>query len=84
MQGLVTLGFHESCHRDMLLNYFRNTPLPSFDGAVGDSIADFEEKVKTHYAALEQYFDTARTENVAAVDEVGDPTMSTYMASPPP
>lgn len=80
-QGLVTLGFHESCHRDMLLNYFRHTALPSFGGAVGDSIADFEAKVDAHFTALETYFVKAGTDNVAAVDEVGDPTMSTYLAS---
>lgn len=77
--GHVTLGFHESCHRDLLLNYFRNTALPVFDGAVGDLIVDFEAKVAAHVKALDTYFETARTGNVAAVDEVGDPTMTEYL-----
>lgn len=79
--GNVTLGFHESCHRELLLKYFRNTALPVFDGAVGDLIVDFEAKVAAHFKALDAYFDKARTDNVAAVDEAqgSDPTMTKYL-----
>ena len=82
--GNVTLGFHEGCHREALLAYFRSTSLPAFDGAVGDTIAAFEAKVTAHHEALRAYFDKARTDNVAAVDEVGDPTMSEYLNPPTP
>ena len=80
--GLITLGFHEGCHRDTLLAYFRNTAPPTFDGAVNDTGTDFDAKVTTYMDAVDAYFTTARTQNVASVDEVGDPTMTEYFATP--
>lgn len=80
--GHITLGFHEACHRDTLLAYFRNTAPPTFDGAVGDAGADFDTKVTTFMNAVDAYFTTARTQNVALVDEVGNPTMTAYFATP--
>ena len=80
--GNVTLGFHEACHRDTLLAYFRNTAPPAFDGAVNDSGTDFDTKVNTFMTAVDDYFTAARTQNVASVDEVGNPTMTDYFATP--
>jgi hypothetical protein len=80
--GNVTLGFHESCHREALLDYFRNTAAPTFTGAVGDAVTDFNDKVTAYTDAMEAYFVKARTTNEAAVDEVGKPTKSEYLADP--
>lgn len=77
--GNVTLGFHESCHRELLLDYFRNRTFPSFDGAVGDTGEAFDEKAKTYRSAIQAYFDKARTENEAAVDEIGEYPKSKYL-----
>jgi hypothetical protein len=78
--GHVTLGFHEACHRDTMLAYFRTTVPPTFDGAVGDTGDEFDTKLATFMTAMDAYFEAARTQNVAQVDEVGKPTMSQYFA----
>lgn len=80
--GNVTLGFHEGCHRDTLLAYFRKTAPPTFKGAVGDSGTAFDGKVTKYMDAVDEYFKKARTQNVATVDEVGNPTMTAYLATP--
>jgi hypothetical protein len=41
--GDVTLGFHESCHRNDFINYLNTQKLPNFDGAPGMVNQDFND-----------------------------------------
>ncbi|GAP36614.1 hypothetical protein [Piscinibacter sakaiensis] len=80
--GNVTLGFHESCHRSELLAYLRDHPPPTFDGKVGDTEAEFDDKKTAYQKAIDDYFTGVETHNEQVVDEVGDPTRSKYFATP--
>lgn len=79
-QGKVTLGFHESCHRDDLLGYLRNTPIPTLNAKVGDKKADVDKAIAAYAKAWPAYFATARSESKTKTDETGDPTLSAYKA----
>ncbi len=55
--GNVSLGFHESCHREDYITYLKTQALPDFDinqetGAVGDEFNSHWEDFKTAFAAL--------------------------------
>ncbi len=85
--GNVTLGFHESCHREDLLNYFRTEPIPVLD-------IDFKnKKIKTATAnaartayinAWGAYFSKIKKFSVANTDEAAgsDPPLSKYKPTP--
>lgn len=85
--GNVTLGFHESCHRADLLNYFRTEPIPVLD-------IDFKNKkiptakantARTAYInAWTAYFDKIRKFSVANTDETpgSDPPLSKFKKTP--
>jgi len=69
--GNVTLGFHESCHRDEYVDYLTSKPYPKFTGKVGMT----EEQFST---AVDEFADAVKAFNAGldalgpAVDEVGD------------
>ena len=85
--GNVTLGFHESCHRADLLNYFRTEAIPVLD-------IDFKSKKiptatanasRTAYMnAWTSYFNKIRKFSVANTDEAtcSDPPLSKFKATP--
>lgn len=79
-KGNVTLGFHESCHRQDLLDYLRNKPIPTLNAKVGDKKADVDKAIAAYAKAWPVYFATARSESKTKTDETGDPTLSAYKA----
>lgn len=78
LAGNVTLGFHESCHRADLLNYFRNTAPPVFAGKVGDTNAAFKKAVDAYTQAWTTYFATAKKQSITNTDETGEHPMSQH------
>lgn len=68
--GDVTLGFHESCHREEFLDYLLNTPFPQFSGRIGMSESNFVD-ADTKFRQELGVFTRALTGLGAAVDEVG-------------
>jgi hypothetical protein len=81
--GNVTLGFHESCHRNDLLTYFRNTPTPQFAGTNGMGSADFETAMEKYNAAWNDYFEKSMQNSRDATDEVGNPTKTAWCNANP-
>lgn len=81
--GNVTLGFHESCHRADLLAYLQNNDPPAFKGSGDMSAAQAQEAINAYTQAVKAYFDKAKADNQAHVDEVGKPTRAEYKAAHP-
>jgi hypothetical protein len=69
--GDVTLGFHESCHRADYLNFLKATPLPTFDGKIGMSKADFDANARRFNDQAAAYFEKMRKDSINSTDEVG-------------
>ncbi|MEO8281359.1 MAG: hypothetical protein ABI564_16800 [Ideonella sp.] len=84
--GNVTLGFHESCHRADLLNYFRTEPIPVLliDASGKTPTATANTARATYINAWTAYFDKIRKFSVANTDEAigSDPPLSKYKATP--
>jgi hypothetical protein len=77
--GNVTLGFHESCHREEYIDYLTKTPFPTFKGKVGMSEADFQAAVDEFTEAFKA-FGAGYQGLGSAVDDVGDCTQSDWEA----
>ena len=70
--GNITLGFHESCHRQDYLDYLKDNPLPKFKKIkIGDSKADYLDAIQDFKDKLEQYRKDMNAESVKNTDEVG-------------
>jgi hypothetical protein len=69
--GDTTLGFHESCHRADLLEFFQKQPLPTYRGRVGMSEAEFNGANRTFAKEFAAYFDKMRKFSDNRTDEVG-------------
>lgn len=80
--GNVTLGFHESCHRQDFLTYLANNPMPTFTGKVGMSATDFDAAGVKYLAAVDAYHSALLAKSEADTDEVGNPTRSAYFSTP--
>ncbi len=85
--GQVTLGFHESCHRADLLNYFRTEAIPVLDIDFANKkikTADAEKARSTYTTAWKTYFAKARKFSITNTDEApgSNPPLSTYKATP--
>lgn len=74
--GNVTLGFHESCHRQDLLNYFRAAAQPKYTAKKGQTKVEADKEVQKFETAWVAYFDKIRELTVMQTDEVGDPPKS--------
>ena len=81
--GNVTLGFHESCHRADLLAYLQNNDPPEFKGRGDFSAAQVQDAINTYMKAVKAYFEQAKIDTRAHIDEVGKPTLSEYKAGHP-
>ena len=71
LAGTISLGFHESCHREDFLAYLKNNPLPTFTIKVGDTLQQYQDaisKFKTAYAKYTTDMDAKSKKNT---DEVG-------------
>jgi hypothetical protein len=69
--GKVTLGFHESCHRQDYLNYPTTHPIPLFKMNIGDTPAEYNNAKKEFEKKLKQYPKDMKAESTKNTDEVG-------------
>lgn len=68
----ITLGFHESCHRDDFVTHLTTQTLPDPPKlAIGMTEAEYRTATSTFRSALETYFKTMEKDSVAKTDEVG-------------
>jgi hypothetical protein len=79
----ITVGFHESCHRDDYIAHLKaNLPIQSAGFRVGMSVADFDAEVDRIGAAIDSWFKDAETASRAKTDETGN-TMADYLKNHP-
>jgi hypothetical protein len=70
--GNITLGFHESCHREDYKRYLQANKLPDPPKlAVGMTINEFKRAHSDFEAAIKAYFSRMESESLAKTDEVG-------------
>lgn len=68
----ITLGFHESCHRNDYVAYLGVHRLPDPPKlAIDMTVADFEKATAVFGKELKAYFKAMEAESVANTDEVG-------------
>jgi hypothetical protein len=68
----ITLGFHESCHRDDYVAYLQAHDLPDPPAlSVGMSEADYRKAIKDFDEALKKYAKAMESQSFNATDEVG-------------
>ncbi|MBA3715376.1 MAG: hypothetical protein H0W76_23465 [Pyrinomonadaceae bacterium] len=78
VKGQVTLGFHEWCHRQFLVDYLEDHPLPLPVLKAGMTQDQFKEEMERFERAAHEYDRTVRRLNEQSVDEVGH-TRSRYV-----
>lgn len=81
-KGNVTLGFHESCHRQDHQTYLQNHTLPKFGGKAGQTIQEYNDAYDAYVEAVETYRKASDTNTLAVTDEVGNPTKSQFDKKP--
>lgn len=69
--GNVSLGFHESRHRQDYLNYLQSNPLPPFKLKIGITPQQYEKAQNEFKAAMEKYFKEMDDHSLKKTDEVG-------------
>jgi hypothetical protein len=68
----ITLGFHESCHRNDYVAYLQAHTLPDPPQlAIGMNVAEYNTAISTFRKELHAYFKAMKEESVANTDEVG-------------
>lgn len=75
--GDITLGFHESCHRADLLNFFTKVKQPEFAGRENTPATEFDQAFKDYLAAWKALEAAAEADSYLKTDEV-DPKKSSY------
>lgn len=79
----ITVGFHESCHRDDYIAYLTaNSPIQSANFRVGMTYAEYQAEQGRIVKALGDWTLAAETASRAKTDEVGT-TMSGYLKAHP-
>jgi hypothetical protein len=76
--GRITLGFHESCHRDDLVAYLKQHAPPTFADMVGKTKVEADAEIARYKAASKAYFQAARANSEQVTDETGKPTLTEY------
>ncbi len=69
--GNVTLGFHESCHREDFLRYLKTHALPAFTGKIGTSESTYQQAVQAFQTALNNFSKAMDQDSNHRTDEVG-------------
>jgi len=70
--GNITLGFHESCHRDDYKSYLKANALPDPPKfAVGMTVDEYNQAHAGFDRAIKAYFAKMESESIAKTDEVG-------------
>jgi hypothetical protein len=82
----ITLGFHESCHRDDFTVYLKSNTLPDPpEMHIGMSVDVYEKATREFKRSLEQFFADMKADTKSQTDEVGftlshsDATNSCYL-----
>jgi hypothetical protein len=79
----ITIGFHESCHRDDYVAYLTaNLPIQSHSFRVGMTVAQYDAEAARIGKAIDDWFKAAETASRTKTDEVGT-KMSEYVKSHP-
>jgi len=79
----ITVGFHESCHRDDYIAHLKaNLPIQSAGFRVGMTVAQFEAESDRIAAAIDSWFAAAETASRTKTDEVGT-TMTDFVKNHP-
>lgn len=79
----ITVGFHESCHRDDYIAYLTaNLPIQSANFRVGMTYAEFEAELERITKAVDAWTLAAETASRAKTDETGI-TMTAYLKDHP-
>jgi hypothetical protein len=79
----ITVGFHESCHRDDYIAYLTtNPPIQSTNFRVGMTFAQFEAELARITNAIAAWTLAAETASRAKTDETGN-TMTSYIKDHP-
>lgn len=82
--GNITVGFHESCHRQDYQDFIRNNIPPQFEGKVGMTEKQYKDAMQRYPKSIDAYFAKATKYSKDKTDEVGSPTLSKYMAKKKP
>ena len=68
----ITLGFHESCHRDDYQTYLRANALPEPPAmSLGMNAVDYDNAVVAFVTELKEYWTDMKANSVTNTDEVG-------------
>ena len=79
----ITVGFHESCHRDDYIAYLTaNLPIQSTSFRVGMTVAEFDAELDRIATAIDAWSLAAETASRAKTDETGT-TMTDYLKDHP-
>lgn len=79
----ITVGFHESCHRDDYAAYLKgNLPIQDAKFKVGMTSAEYDAEVTRIQAAINAWLGAAESTSRAKTDETGT-KMSDYVATHP-
>lgn len=81
-KGNVTLGFHESCHRQDHQDFLKANTLPKFSGKVGNTEKEWNDAYDAYVEAVEAYTKKSHTNTFSVTDEVGNPTKSQFEKKP--
>ncbi len=69
--GNTSLGFHESCHQNDMIEYLKQTSVPTFKGRTNMSTLQFDQARTVWGAAIAKYFDGIEKYTTRKTDEVG-------------
>jgi len=69
--GDVTLGFHESCHREDFLEYLRTHPFPEFSPRVGMLVVQYQAADRKFQSEFRKYPQDINDYSAKRTDEVG-------------
>jgi hypothetical protein len=79
VRGDITLGFHESCHREDFLIFLRSVKKPPvFAGRAGMTQAQYDQARRNFAQAYSDYHDEMLAFSTARTDQVGMPTKREY------
>ncbi|MCC2657001.1 MAG: hypothetical protein K0Q76_2109 [Panacagrimonas sp.] len=81
----TSIGFHEHCHLQAAIAYFKDSSkLPAaFTSKFGEKTSVFEAAQSTWGKSFEEYFKDEEKASLQTVDEVGSPTLSSYLIDHP-
>lgn len=74
----TTIQYHESRHGQSFLKFIKNNPFPVFTGKIGMTPDEFKAACDKFEKEKDEYKDKEETNNINAVDCVGEKTIDQY------